>query len=663
MRRLIFIAWDFGAWVIALFAFMLLRRDFQIADAQWASFLLYTGIAAVLQAVLGVLTHLYLGRNRIGSFSEAGWMTGLVVGVALPLGLAMGATNPDFPVGAALVLPPMAILVMAGGRAVFRMLKYSGPRWIDTTERALIYGAGDAGYQVARLVDISDEPPYRILGYVDDNHGKRFLRVRRYRVLGTGDDLVPLARKLGAEVVIMAISNASPSLIQRVSDACDNAGLKFVIIPPVREMIGGQVTLGAIREFNVVDLLGRRPVSTDVRSISHYISGRRVLVTGAGGSIGAEIAKQVHKLGAAKLICLDRDESALHAVQLELYNNGLLDTDDMVLCDIRDREALYKVFDAHRPEVVFHAAALKHLPMLERFPAEGWKTNVLGTLNVLRCAQAVGATHFVNISTDKAAGATSVLGLSKRLAERLTSWFAERDGHHFLSVRFGNVLGSRGSMLFAFKSQIEHGGPVTVTHPEVTRYFMTIPEACELVIQAGAIGHPGDVMVLDMGEPVRILDVAKRLIAESQKKIEIRFTGLRPGEKLHEELLSAREHGTPTGHPLITGVRIPALDPADVPEGATEREEILHLFDDDPTVALTDLATALDSEGLRGDEGLGGGEGLSDCHGSRDGGGSRVGHLTSHDGGLSTSRDGVAARRISPCGDDLGERSLAAERA
>ena len=270
---------------------------------------------------------------------------------------------------------------------------------------------------------------------------------------------------------------------------------------------------------------------------------------------------------------LDRDESGLHSTQLSIYNQGLLDTPNMVLCDIRDAPALDAVFAAHRPDVVFHAAALKHLPMLEQYPLEGWKTNTLGTLNVLRAAETYGATRFVNISTDKAADATSVLGKTKRLAEELTAHFAKRTGRTWLSVRFGNVLGSRGSMLHTFTAQIEAGGPITVTHPDITRYFMTIPEACELTIQAGAIGRPADVLVLDMGEPVKILDVAKGLIARSGKDIRIVFTGLRPGEKMHEVLFSDDEERTATSHELVSRVEVPPLDPAELDPAMLQRPE------------------------------------------------------------------------------------------
>ena len=265
-------------------------------------------------------------------------------------------------------------------------------------------------------------------------------------------------------------------------------------------------------------------------------------------------------------------------MQLSIDGSGLLDGDGLLLCDIRDEAALAKVFDRHRPDVVFHAAALKHLPLLERHPEEGWKTNVLGSLNVLSCARSSGVEHFVNISTDKAADATSVLGQTKRLSERLTAWYAARSGLPYLSVRVGNVLGSRGSVLDTFRAQISRGGPVTVTDPEVTRFFMTIPEACQLVLQAGAIGKPGDVLILDMGEPVRILDVARRLIEESDQDIEIHYTGLRQGEKLHEVLFSREEAGSASGHPLISQVSVPLLDPAEVQSDDLTADDIAELL-------------------------------------------------------------------------------------
>jgi FlaA1/EpsC-like NDP-sugar epimerase len=287
-----------------------------------------------------------------------------------------------------------------------------------------------------------------------------------------------------------------------------------------------------------------------------------VLVTGAGGSIGSELCRQISRYGLAELIMLDRDESALHAVQLSLTGRALLDGRDVVLCDIRDAEALNQIFLSRRPDVVFHAAALKHLPMLEQYPAEAVKTNVIGTQNVLAAAARADVELFVNISTDKAANPSSVLGYSKRIAERITAAYARSASGNYLSVRFGNVLGSRGSVLTTFAEQIASGGPITVTDPEITRYFMTIEEACQLVVQAGAIGRPGEALVLEMGEPVKILDVAHHLIRLAAQPVKVEFTGLRVGEKLHEELFGEHEpRDVRPWHPQVSHVPVVAIDP------------------------------------------------------------------------------------------------------
>jgi FlaA1/EpsC-like NDP-sugar epimerase len=565
VKRSVMVVWDAVSWGMALLVFLLVRHDLELTTRVWEGAVSFTASAIVLQVVLGFRLHLYLGRSRVGSFEEVTVLGMLVAGVSVFLGVVFFVALPVFSRGVVFVVPAVAFLLMGAGRWVFRALRKERRRDIpEEAVRAVVYGAGDVGHQVARLVDTADEPPYQIVGFVDDDPGKRFLRIRGYRVRGKGSDVVEVAHAANAEVVILAISQVESHFLTSLAERCEAAGLSLVVVPPVREMISGRVELNQLREFNVVDLLGRRPVQTDLSEITGYLSGKVVLVTGAGGSIGSELARQVRLLGPDRLVLLDRDESGLHAAQLLLYGSGLLDRDDLVLCDIRDSAALERVFAKHQPDVVLHAAALKHLPMLERYPEEGWKTNVVGTLNVLRCAADIGVQHFVNVSTDKAADATSVLGQTKRLAERLTAWYAEDLDRPYVSVRFGNVLGSRGSMLDAFRAQIKQGGPVTVTDPQVTRYFMTIPEACELVLQAGAIGRSGDVLVLDMGEPVRILDVANRLIRESRQDVEIEFTGLRPGEKLHEVLHSVGESPVPSRHPLISRVGVPRLEPVDV---------------------------------------------------------------------------------------------------
>ena len=391
-----------------------------------------------------------------------------------------------------------------------------------------------------------------------------------------------MAERLGAKTLIMAVPTGDGALVRELSRDARAAGLDVRVVPSVRELLGGEVHVGDLREPTEADLLGRHKVETDLQSVSDYVRGRTVVVTGAGGSIGSELCRQLSAFSPGRLVMVDRDESGLHSVQLSLEGRALLDSDSLILLDIRDRQRVGRLFAEIEPDVVFHAAALKHLPLLQAHPSEALKSNVWGTLSVLDAAAAAGVSHFVNISTDKAANAASVLGYSKRIAEGLTSSFGRRFPGRYLSVRFGNVLGSRGSVLTAFRAQIEQGGPLTVTHPEVSRYFMTIEEAVQLVIQAGAIGGDGHAMVLDMGEPVRIYDVARQLAACRRPEVPIEFTGLRPGEKLHEDLFCTEETPTRSAHALIRYVDVPALEP----------ERVRHL---DPTGSHADVMEILTS--------------------------------------------------------------------
>lgn len=564
-RRVALASWDAMCWFVATVALVGARYDFAINDVQWDAVLAY-GLAVMLaQVVGGLVLQLYRGRFRIGSFDEALYLGLLVVAIAVLVGGAFLVTTPQFPRGLAVSVPPGALLTMATSRWAYRALReFRHPLREGTRERALLYGAGDMGAHLLRLLDHSRNPPFDVVGLIDDDPGKRYLRLSGRRVLGTRHDLAAAALETGATQVVLAIATDDKDFLRQISDVVDDHGLKLLTMPSFGSSGDHQAQLENLHEVDVTDLLGRGQVDIDLTAIADYLSNRVVLVTGAGGSIGSEIARQVHKFGPQELVLLDRDESALHGVQLSIYGQGLLDTPDMVLADIRDTEALERVFEAHKPDVVFHAAALKHLPMLEQYPDEGWKTNVLGSLNVLDAAFRHGVSHFVNISTDKAADPTSVLGKTKRVAEELTAWYADAGPGTFLSVRFGNVLGSRGSMLHTFTRQIQQGGPVTVTHPDVSRFFMTIPEACQLTIQAGAIGHDGEVLVLDMGTPVKILEVAERLIAKSSKEVEIVFTGLRAGEKLHEVLFSHQERGSRSDHPLISRVSVPARHPREI---------------------------------------------------------------------------------------------------
>ncbi|GIE97299.1 hypothetical protein Ari01nite_47640 [Paractinoplanes rishiriensis] len=337
-------------------------------------------------------------------------------------------------------------------------------------------------------------------------------------------------------------------------------GAGRVLVPSVVELVDHERNVHDIRDLEITDLLGRHQIDTDLDSIAGYLGGKRVLVTGAGGSIGAELCRQICRFAPAELIMLDRDETALQAVQLSMDPQAQLTDPTVILASLRDTGRVREIFRGWRPQVVFHAAALKHLPLLERYPGEAVKTNVWGTLAVLEAAD--GVERFVNISTDKAADPVSVLGYTKRITERTTAYVAGSSPGTFLSVRFGNVLGSRGSVFSTFSAQIAAGGPITVTHPDVVRYFMTIQEAVHLVIQAAAIGRDGEALVLEMGEPVRIADVARQMARLAPEPVEMKFTGLRTGEKLGEVLFGAGEVDRRPFHPLIAHVEVPPLDPA-----------------------------------------------------------------------------------------------------
>lgn len=562
--RIIQYSIDAEIWLFAITFAVLFRFDFAPERVNWFSVGILAVMAIVLQGAVGWSVALYRGRHQYGAFDEAQTLLATVVTVAAALFVVnlFALSTAGLPRSTALVALPLAFVFMGGSRYIRRLMSERRRRPLASAERALIYGAGQTGSYLIRRMQSDPESPYRPVGLLDDDPDKRNLRLLTVPVLGTGASLKEVARRTEATALVLCIARADAEFIRTVSDMADAAGLRLMVMPLLSEILEDGMRLADLRAVAIEDIIGRRPVDTEVASIAGYVAGKRLLVTGAGGSIGSELCRQLSKYGPAELIMLDRDETGLHGVQMMLSGHGLLNSDDVVLADIRDRSALQSIFSNRRPEVVFHAAALKHLPMLEQYPAEAWKTNVLGTLNVLDAASSVHVETFINISTDKAANPTSVLGHSKRLAERLTSWQADLSGGTYLSVRFGNVIGSRGSMLPTFIAQIEAGGPVTVTHPDVTRYFMTIPEACQLVIQAGAIGRAGEALILDMGSPVKILDVAQRMISMSGRRIDIVFTGLRAGEKMHEELFGITERDNRPYHDKVTHTAVPPLDPA-----------------------------------------------------------------------------------------------------
>lgn len=567
ISRATILLWDVICWVIAAIVIFSLTGNSDGSSSWYTGAALIVALSIIVQLLFGYVSRVYLGRHRLGSFRDAGSLA-ILVGVGpLPVGVLAALFSDAYSLAESFLIPLLALFFMEAGRWIIRVFEQKSRKTLmESGVSTLVYGAGEAGHQVAKLVDNSESAPYQIVGFLDDEPSKKYLRVSGYRVLGTGKDLETQVNRTGATTVILAISEPSRELVNDLEERCDKLGVNLIVIPSVTEMIGGRVTLEGLRSLNLIDLLGRREIKTDLSEVSSYINGKVVLVTGAGGSIGSELSRQLANLGPSKLVLLDHDETHLHSTVLSIYGNGLLEKDGTVLADIREPDVLEKLFMDLKPDVVFHTAALKHLPMLERFPEEGWKTNVLGSLNVLQAAHKAGVSHLVNISTDKAADASSVLGKTKRLAEQLTAWFADTYSLRYVSVRFGNVLGSRGSVLYTFKNQIESGKPITITHPDVSRYFMTIPEACQLVIEAGSIGKAGNVMVLDMGQPVKILNIAKRLIKEAGSNNEIVFTGLRPGEKVSEVLFSNFESGEPTSHELISQVGVPPIAPDSIGE-------------------------------------------------------------------------------------------------
>lgn len=554
---------DALAWAIGILAALVLRYDFEPQSIHWGWASILIAITVVLQLIAGLVFWLYRGRYEIGGFDEVKALvfdvfTVMVVAWIVAYLLAYGN---GIPRSTMIIAAPITFTIMAATRYLIRLSAERGMKPGTGAERALLYGAGYLGNQTAKRLLTDHLAPALPVGFLDDDQRKRNLEVRGVRVLGGLEDLAQAAAQTRATTLIVCIGDADAGLMRRIDQLADRAGLKVLVLPPLEQLLQNSSIVNEVRELSIEDLIGRHPVRLETESIAQYLQDRVVLVTGAGGSIGSELSRQLARFAPRELILLDRDETALQAAQLAISGHGLLDTRDVVLADIRDADALMQIFDERRPDVVFHAAALKHLPMLEQYPDEAWKTNVLGTLNVLQAARAAGVGTFINVSTDKAANPTSVLGHSKRVAEKLTAWMAQETGERYLSVRFGNVIGSRGSMLPTFRSLIESGGPLTVTHPDVSRFFMTIPEACQLVIQAGGIGRQGEVLILDMGEPVKILEVAQRMIAQSGKPIEIVFTGLRHGEKLHEELVGEGEGDERPFHSKITHAHVDTLSP------------------------------------------------------------------------------------------------------
>lgn len=430
---------------------------------------------------------------------------------------------------------------------------------------ALIVGAGAAGQMAARELRAHPQAEFMPVGFLDDDRAKRWLLVADLPVVGTIDDLAASAKALGVNNIIIAMPSAPGTQIRRIMKLALDAGLQARTVPSMFEFMGSADVSAAVREIRIEDLLQREPVKIDGRRVRTLTEGHSVLVTGAGGSIGSELCRQVAKLNPQRLVLLGRGENSIFDIQQELRGRYPRLETVPVIVDVRDRATMAQVMKRYSPSVVFHAAAHKHVPLMEANVLEALRNNVLGTQSVVDAALAADVKHLVLISTDKAVRPTSVMGASKRIAEQIVQIAARESGYAYVSVRFGNVLGSRGSVVPTFLRQIRSGGPVLITHPEMRRYFMTIPESVQLVLQAFALGKHGEVFCLDMGEPVTILSLARDLIQlsglEPYTDVDIQFTGARPGEKLYEEMFFGSEEALPTEHPKILCARKAQLQP------------------------------------------------------------------------------------------------------
>jgi FlaA1/EpsC-like NDP-sugar epimerase len=448
------------------------------------------------------------------------------------------------------------VALVAGARIMVRFYyEEVRPGRVGEASRVLIVGAGDAGEALLRELLRMSRTQYHCVGLLDDDTQRVHQRIHGVEVVGTVGDLAKQCADRNVQEVMIALPSASPRTIRELIESCEGLGVLFRIVPPMSDVIAGRVQVSQVREVDIEDLLGREPVALDVDGIGMQLRGKRVVVTGAGGSIGSEMCRQIANFDPERLILVEQAENALFQIERELRARWPKVEAVPYVADIIDRERLQTIFRMEKPSTVFHAAAHKHVPMMECNPGEAVKNNIGGTMAVADTAVAAGVEKMVMISTDKAVNPTSVMGCSKRVAELYVQQLSDRTDTQFVTVRFGNVLGSSGSVVPIFREQIAKGGPVTVTHEDMTRYFMTIPEAAQLVLQAGVMGKGGEIYVLHMGEPVRIVDLARDMITLSGLRpnvdIEITFVGMRPGEKLYEELAHEGEHVSDTAHPKI----------------------------------------------------------------------------------------------------------------
>jgi FlaA1/EpsC-like NDP-sugar epimerase len=570
---------------------LLFRFDAQVPTNYWASFWWFAGLSTVVFIAFLFESGVYKNVSRYTGVYQGVRVASamaLATGVLLiaNLGLERLWARP-VPLSVLLVGSVLAYLQLVAVRLYPRVFYERSLREVGERERALIVGTGEAGVALARQLWRTPDAEMKPMGFIEDTDGRlRGGQIEGMPVLGGIEDIERLVDEQGIDQILIALPEASSEEMDRVWRECVKTEAEVKVVPKLTEFLGRAAV--QLRELQIQDLLGRQPVEIDLDALAEFVNGKRVLVTGAGGSIGSELSRQISRLGPAQLVLLDRDESALHYLNEDLARDGSASA-ELIVGDVTNMEKVRVLFTRLQPQLVFHAAAYKHVPLMELHASEAVYNNVGGTLNVARAAGEARTEKFINVSTDKAVNPANIMGATKRLAEMIVHSAADEYLETlYASVRFGNVLGSRGSVVPTFRRQIEAGGPVTVTHPEMTRYFMTIPEAVSLILQAGAMADSYGTYVLEMGRPVRIVDLATKMIEVmgAKKGIEIKFVGLRPGEKLHEMLSEESERRAATAHSMV--FRLLSRDPpsSDLLEVAEEISFFARAGDDEKVLNL-----------------------------------------------------------------------------
>ena len=542
-----------AAWVLAF----LIRYNFTIDPVVLEAMKASLPLVVLSQSAVLWVFRLYRSLWRFASIPDL-WniIRAALVGTLLAVAaLFLFNRLQGLPRSVFVVYPMLVVVLLGAPRLIYRMWKDHGlnPRRFSGFKSVLIVGAGRAGEMLAR--DMKRDGDYQPIGFLDDNPKLKGSQIHGLPVLGTVASLENIVGKSGVDILVIAMPSASREQMQRIVELCERVKIPFRTLPKLDDLVASDYTLSALREVKIEDLLGREPVSLDWKQISEGLLGKTVLVSGGGGSIGSELCRQIGRLGPKRLVIFDQSEFNLYSIEMELRQQFPSLPLMCLIGDVCDSVSIEHMFSTYHPDVIFHAAAYKHVPLLQSQIREAIHNNVLGTRNLAQAADKFGVKTFVMISTDKAVNPANIMGGTKRIAELFCQGLNRHSSTHFITVRFGNVLGSAGSVVPLFQKQIQGGGPVTVTHPDITRYFMTIPEACQLIMQAAAMGKGGEIFVLDMGSPIRISYLAEQMIRLAGKipgrDIEIAYTGLRPGEKLFEELFYDQENLAATWHEKI----------------------------------------------------------------------------------------------------------------